>query len=131
MSHENVEVSRASNKAWNDGDMDAFRELLDPDIIVRTVGNWPEPGPHVGRDAVMAFYRGLRSAFDQDQLREVGDYKYIGDRVVIRLAMDTVGHGPPAKLESTLVLSVREGLIRSVEFFWDHDEALAAAGLPE
>ncbi len=131
MSQENVEIVRASNQAWNDGDMDAFRELLDPHVIVRTVGNWPEPGPHVGRDAAMAFYRGLRAAFDEDRLRETSDYLHIGDRVVVRLVMDSVGRGPPANLESTLVLSVREGQIRSVEFFWDHAQALEAAGLSE
>jgi ketosteroid isomerase-like protein len=131
MSQENVEIVRASNQAWNDGDMDAFRELLDPHVIVRTVENWPEPGPHMGRDAAMDFYRGLRAAFDEDRLRETSDYLHIGDRVVVRLAMDSVGRGPPANLESTLVLSVREGQIRSVEFFWDHEEALEAAGLRE
>jgi ketosteroid isomerase-like protein len=30
-----------------------------------------------------------------------------------------------------MLLSVREGQIRSVEFFWDHEKALAAAGLSE
>ncbi len=131
MSQENVEVVRASNQAWNDDDMDAFRELFDPNVVLRTVGNWPEPGPYVGRDAVMGFYRGLRAAFDEDQVRATSDYLDIGDRVVVRMAMDSVGRGPPANLESTLVLSVRDGQIRSVEFFWDHDEALEAAGLSE
>jgi ketosteroid isomerase-like protein len=131
MSQENVEVVRASNQAWNDGNMDAFQESLDPHVIVRTVENWPEPGPYVGRDAAMGFYRGLRAAFDSDRLRETSDYLHIGDRVVVRMVMDSVGRGPPAKLESTMLLSVRKGQIRSVEFFWDHDEALEAAGLAE
>jgi hypothetical protein len=95
MSEENVAIIRASNDAWNKGDMSAFEELLDPEVIVQTVGNWPEPGPHVGREAVMRFYRGLRAAFDEDKLRETSDYVYAADRVVVRLAMETVGHGPP------------------------------------
>jgi len=78
----------------------------------------------------MDFYRGLRAAFDEDRLQETSDYLDIGDRVVVRMRMDSVGHGPPANLESTLVLSVREGHIRTVEFFWDHEEALATTGLP-
>jgi ketosteroid isomerase-like protein len=33
MSHENVEIARASFEAWNAGDMDALRELYDPNAI--------------------------------------------------------------------------------------------------
>ena len=129
MSEEKVAVIRASNAAWNAGKMDAFFETLHPDVIVQTVGNWPEPGPHVGREAAMRFYRGLRAAFDEDRLRETSEYLHAADRVVVRLAMDTVGHGPPVPMEASVVFSVRKGTIRSVEFFWDHEEALEAAGL--
>jgi hypothetical protein len=79
----------------------------------------------------MDFYRGLRDAFDEDRLRETSEYLHAADRVVVRLAMDTVGHGPPAELEATIVFSVRNQKIRSVEFFWAHEEALEAAGLSE
>jgi ketosteroid isomerase-like protein len=53
MSRENVEVVRAAFDAWNAGDMDAFRQLFHSDAIVRAPTGWPEPGPFVGRDAVM------------------------------------------------------------------------------
>jgi predicted lipid-binding transport protein (Tim44 family) len=33
MSQENVEVVRTAFEAWNAGDMDALRELYDPDAI--------------------------------------------------------------------------------------------------
>ena len=56
MSQENVEVVRAGFEAWNAGDMDAFREMHDPDVILRTVEDWPEPGPYVGREAVMRLW---------------------------------------------------------------------------
>jgi ketosteroid isomerase-like protein len=131
MSQENVEIIRAANHAWNEGDMDAFRDCLDPEVIVQTVGNWPEPGPYVGRESVMGFYRSLRAAFDEDRLRETSEYLDLADHVVVRLVMDTVGYGPPANLEATIVFSVRKGKIRHVEFFWDHDDALEAAGLSE
>ena len=41
MSQENVGVAKAAFDAWNTEDMDAFRDLCDPDIIVRP----PEPAP--------------------------------------------------------------------------------------
>ena len=59
MSQENVEIVRAGYEAWNTGDMDAVRELYDPDIIVRPVEGWLEPGPYVGREAVMRWYEQL------------------------------------------------------------------------
>ena len=52
MSQENVKVVRAVFEAWNAGDMDAVRELYDPDVIVRYPEGVPEPGPFVGREAV-------------------------------------------------------------------------------
>ena len=47
MSEENVEIVRAAGQAWNAGDMDAFRELHDPDVILRPAKDWPEPGPYM------------------------------------------------------------------------------------
>ena len=53
MSEENVETVRGTFEAWNAGDMDALREPLDPDAILRMPEGWPEPGPYVSREAVM------------------------------------------------------------------------------
>ena len=41
MSRENVEIAQAAFAAWNVGDMDALRELYDPDAIARPLENWP------------------------------------------------------------------------------------------
>jgi ketosteroid isomerase-like protein len=63
MSQENVKIVRAVFEAWNAGDMDAVRDLLDPDVIMRPgLESWPEYEPTVvGRDAVM---RGLEQLRD-------------------------------------------------------------------
>jgi hypothetical protein len=34
-------------------------------------------------------------------------------------------------MERTAIYTVRNGKVREAEFFWDHDEALEAAGLSE
>ena len=39
MSEENVAVVQAFVDTWNVGDMDAVRELLDPDVILMPVKN--------------------------------------------------------------------------------------------
>jgi len=41
MSQENVELTQAWNEAWNAGEMDAVRELYDPDVVVRPMKDWP------------------------------------------------------------------------------------------
>ena len=59
MSRENVEIVKAAIAEWNAGDMDGLREVFDPDVIVRLPEGWPEPGPFVGREAVMNQWSGI------------------------------------------------------------------------
>ena len=131
MSQENVEVIRAVNEAWNARDMDAFRELLDPEVAMYHVKGWPEPGPTVGREACMRFIEQLRNTWDADRIEVIGDYIHSADRVVVRWIWHGLGHGPQSDMELSTVYSVRKGKIRSAQYFWDHEEALEAVGLSE
>jgi ketosteroid isomerase-like protein len=97
MSQENVEVVRATIDAWNAGDMDAFRELHDPEVIAQTVENWPERGPYVGREAVMRGFESIREAWDADGLEPISDFIDAADRVVVRFAWR--GRGPRPRRE--------------------------------
>jgi ketosteroid isomerase-like protein len=131
MSLENVKVAKAAFDAWNAGDMDAFRELCDPEIIVRPPERWPEPGPFVGREAVMREWEQTRETWDADIVEPISDFIDAGDRVVVRQIWRGVGRGPESNIEVTNVFTVRKGLIFQQEFFWDHAEALATLGLWE
>jgi ketosteroid isomerase-like protein len=131
MSQENVEVVRAGFEAWNAGDMDAFRELLAAEVILRPVEDWPEPGPYEGRAAVMRWLGQLRDAWDADAMEATSDFVDAADRVIVRFTWHGVGHGPQSNMEFTGVVTVRKGKIRGFKFFWDHAEALEAAGLSE
>ena len=130
MSQENVGVVKASFEAWNAEDMDAFRELHDPDVIGRMPDDWPE-GPFMGRDAVMRQFEQLRETFDATSVRPISDFIDAGDRVVVRLAYHGEGHGPEMNFEMTQVITVRNGKILYREYFLDHAEALEALGLAE
>jgi ketosteroid isomerase-like protein len=130
MSQENVEIVRAMFEAYSAGDMDAFRELHDPDVIGRMPEGWPEPG-FVGREAVMRQFEQLRETFDATSVRPISDFIDAGDRVVVRLAYHGEGHGPEMNFEMTQVITVRNGKILYREYFWDHAEALEAVGLSE
>jgi ketosteroid isomerase-like protein len=131
MSQENVEVVRAAFEAWNSGDMDAFSELYDPDAILRLPGDWPEPGPFVGREAVMREWEQMRETWNADAVESIGDFVDAGDRVAVRVIWRGAGHGPEMNLEITHVITVRKGRMVFQEFFWDHAEALEAVGLSE
>jgi ketosteroid isomerase-like protein len=131
MSRENLEVVEAMGDAWNAGDMDALREVYDPDVIVRAPAGWPEPGPFVGREAVMRQWERNREYWDTDTFEAVGDPIDAGDRVVVRLIWTGVGRGLQTQLEFTAVYTVRKGKVFHQESFWDHAEALEAVGLSE
>ena len=131
MSQENVEVVRAALEAWNAGDMDSLHELYDPDVIVRTAEGWPEPGPYVGREAIMRQWKQQREVWEVQTAEPISDFIDAGDRVVVRMIWRGVGRAPDLNTEVTGIYTVRKGRIFGTEFFWDHAEALEAVGLPE
>jgi ketosteroid isomerase-like protein len=132
MSQENVEVVRALFEAWNARDMDAFRELYDPEAIVRMAQDWPEPGPYFGREAITREFEQLRQTWDgRDTAEPIGDFIGVGDRVVVRHIWRGAGQGPAAAVELTGVWTVRKGRILAAEYFHDYAEALDAVGLRE
>ena len=131
MSQENVEVVRAGFEAWNAGDMDAYGELLDPDVIIRVPEGWPEPGPFVGREAALREFKQARDAWAVDAAEMISDFVDVGDRVVMRFIWRGKGSGPEASIELSCLYTVRNGKHMAFEFFWDHKEALEAAGIEE
>ena len=132
MSQENLEVVRAAFEAWNARDLDALRELYDSDIIVRVTEDWPEPGPFVGREAVMRQGEQLRETWDAVTLEPISDFVDVGDRVAVRHVWRGVGHGPAeSNPEFTVVATMRKGKILGFDYSWHHAEALDALGLSE
>ena len=131
MSQENVEIVRAFIAAWNAGNMDAIREMYDPNVMMRFAEGWPEPGPFVGRNEVMRQLEQMRETWDADAIELTGDFIHAGDRVAVRQVWRGAGHGPEAMIAATGVTTHRKGRITAVEFFWDHAEALKAVGLAE
>jgi ketosteroid isomerase-like protein len=86
----NADLLRAGYDAWNRADLDAWLELLDPDIVIRTSGAFPDFAPE---------YRGLGGAkrfwgqmlepwkefrIEVEQMEEEGDIAAAGIRFVAR-----------------------------------------------
>ena len=97
---------------------------------MRTPEGWPEPGPLVGREAVMRQFEQLRGTWNSDTAEPIGEFTEAGDRVLVRMVWRGVGQGPESRMEWTYVAAFSEGKVVGVEYFWDHAEALAAAELP-
>ena len=129
MSEGTVEIVRAAFAAWNAGDMNALRDLYAADAVTRGLDDWPEPGPNIGRDAVLRQYERMRDAWDADTVTILGEPVEAGERVAVRTALHGTGRGPDVSIEVTGVFTVRDGNIHAVHFFWDHAEALAELGL--
>ena len=108
MSQENVEIVRAAYEAYA-GDVDALREYFDRDIIMRMPEGWPEPGPYVGREAVLRQLEQQRETWDADAFELISDFIGAADRVVVRFIWRGAGHGPDLNLEATAVHTVRQG----------------------
>jgi len=133
MSQENVEIVRAAFEAWNAWDLDALRELLVPNVVVRLPEDWPEPGPWVGRETVIREMSEQRRVYEGEgsTVEPVSDFLDIADRVVVRFINRGTLGGVDFTQELTGVYTLRNGKALGWEHFYDHAEALEAVGLSE
>jgi ketosteroid isomerase-like protein len=131
MSQENVEIVRAAYDAWNAGDTDVVRNLHHPNVIARYGAAWPEPGPFVGRDAVVRQIEELRLTWVASQADATTDFIDAGDRVIAEFVWRGTGRGPAFRLEGAAIYTMRDGMIFEIEYFGNLAEALEAAGLSE
>jgi ketosteroid isomerase-like protein len=131
VSQENVEIVKAAFDAWNAGDMDRVRDMYDPNVVVQTVPDWPEPGPCVGREAAMGFFERLREAADFDAVEPNTAFIEVADHVLLRHTGRGLGRGPDMNIATTVVFTMRRGKVIYQEYFWDHADALKAVGLAE
>jgi ketosteroid isomerase-like protein len=126
-----VEIVKASFDAFNAGDMDTWGSLLARDVIWRVTPDWPEPGPYVGREAVLRQMLQLRETSEGNTVEPLSDFLHTGDRVAVRFVWRGRGHGPDLNIEMTCLHTVRDGQLMAFEFFWNHEDALKTMGLEE
>ena len=125
MSQENVEIVQAALSAWNTGDMNAVRVLLDPDAVLRPPEGWPEPGPYVGREAVTRFLEEYRSAWEQVELR----VEHLEERrgaLIARCRWLVRGASSGAEVPVAFTLALRfgdDGLVERIAAFFEHEQA--------
>jgi ketosteroid isomerase-like protein len=135
MSQENVEVVRASIAAYNAADIDAQMATYLPTAVAIMNANRETKLPDLG-DRIEGRAELRRSLLNQAQFwrgrYEASEIRALSHgRVLCRGRWGGLGVATGIELyrDTTVLFSLRDGLIERVEFFDDHSEALEAAGL--
>ncbi len=133
MSQGNVEDLRRIYERWGEGDFTAGFELYDPYVVLVLRSEFPESGPHYGRD-------GLRSYMREDFLRDFAgatitgqEFLDAGDTVVVSVDQRATGprSGAPVRMRYYHVWTFRGGSVIRIESIMERRDALEAAGLSE
>lgn len=111
----------------NNRDYSDLLELYHPDVVMHHLEGWPEPGPSVGREAVIREFKQLQEA-PEEQSVEITDIVECGDRAVVRYHWRGSGTGPDLDMRFTFVFTFRDGKIVFQQNFWDHEKALETLG---
>ena len=114
--------------AWNAGDLDTVFELYTEDAEMRTGPHWPERVTYRGREEIRATSQDWASLWEALQV-EVDALEEFGDNVVVTGAwrMRGAASGVGGEMPIVIMFTVRGGKIALVEWFEDHDAAVAAA----
>jgi ketosteroid isomerase-like protein len=132
MSQENLEYMRRACDAYNRGDLEAFAELLDPDVLWTPDASWPEVRARSGREEVLQLLADIREPLDRNEVvfEKLVDAR---NRVVGLQVWRGVLKGTDDEVEGALgvIVTLREGKATEVRYFPTFEDALEAAGLRE
>ena len=133
MSQENVEIVRRLFERWATGDLTA--DSLDPDIEYSRIGaQTPDmEGRWLGRDQMSAAMREYLGAFSDLRIEAMRIIDLDDDRVLVLSRHTARGKqsGVPIEHEIGDLLTLQDGKIVRHDSYWNHGEALEAAGLSE
>jgi ketosteroid isomerase-like protein len=134
MSQENVEIVRRGNAAFNEGDVDAFLEIVAPDVELQDLANAPDQSGVVnGRAAIHEVWTLWTAAFDKFHA-DVDEYMDRGDVVICAVHYHGQGKGSGMSIDTHQfdLYELREGqVVRATLGFRSKADALEAAGLRE
>ena len=125
---ESVDIVQQVGERWNAGDIEALLALYADDIVVQTGEHWPEQAPVQGKAAFRESIDEWLSVWESIEI-ETDQVEAYGDRVVVRGAWRSTGRlsGVEGTMPIHIVFTVRDGRIARLEWFPDHERAVAAA----
>jgi ketosteroid isomerase-like protein len=117
MAHPNEELVRRGFEAFAKGDVDALRELFDPDVVWHAPGRGPLSGDHRGVDAILGFFARTMELTGGSFRVELHDVLANDEHAVALYVARGEREGRTLEDKSVLVSHVRNG--RFVET-WQH-----------
>jgi ketosteroid isomerase-like protein len=129
MSREALDIVSQVAEHWNAGDIEGMFELYHDDMVVVTGEHWPDGNAvMVGKDAFRETTRDWLSVWKSIEI-ETDHVEAHGDRVVAHGCWRSTGRasGVEGTMPIHMVLTVRDGRIARLEWYPDHQRAVAAA----
>jgi ketosteroid isomerase-like protein len=124
MASEHVDRFRDAMRAWNDQDWDALGAFYTPDAVLHHPDDWPEPGPTIGREAIIEQWKTTWQAFGQAEV-SIERAEAEGGSVVAYMTIKIVGGGSGADAATDLTAVCRFEGTGCVEHrvVWGHQSA--------
>jgi ketosteroid isomerase-like protein len=125
---DNADLIRELAERWNAGDFEGALELYADDAVMLSGSEWPEQFALKGHDGIRANMEDWAAAWESSQI-EVGPIEVYGDRILGSgtWKMRGLASGAEGTMPFWVLLGFRDGKIASLEWFTDHDAAIAAA----
>ena len=132
MSEENVEVVRALNDAFNQGDAATAFRLLDPDVQSESHGALGGDREYRGHSGVLELMGTFWQSFENPR-SEIEECIASGDDVVLAVRIKGRGKASGVEVDAITgqVLTLRDGKVVRWKVYADRAGALEAAGLSE
>ena len=132
MSLENVEVVRRALTALDRRDVEAYLEVVSPQIELITFASPLQgQGPITGHEGIRDYFHELWSYSEASQL-QVEEIRAVEERVLAFFVITaTAQQGIQTSVRPAAVYGFEHGKIRRAHIFADRNEALEALGLSE
>jgi ketosteroid isomerase-like protein len=122
------DLARLLIERWNAGDVEGVLDLYTEDASMHSGPDWPEQVVYSGHEGIRRNIEEWRSVWESAVVR-LDKLEQEGDRVVASGAWQTRGRasGVGGEMPFVILLTLRGGKIARLEWFTDHDSAVAAA----
>jgi ketosteroid isomerase-like protein len=122
------EIIRLLSERWNAGDIEGVVDLYADDVVVQQGEHWPERRTLEGKPAFRESIDEWLSAWESVSL-ETDEVEVYGDRVLANGCWRSTGRlsGVEGDMPIHIVVTVRDGKIVRLDWFPDHERAVAAA----
>jgi ketosteroid isomerase-like protein len=132
MSEEHVEMFRRGVDAFNRGDVEAWLEIMHPDVSFAPISS-PLEGIYRGHSGIRRWLADNRKSFETFRVN-YADIRDLGDKrllVIGTIHLRTRESGIETDVPTAAIATWREGLEIHWKDYGDPEKALEAAGLQE